>query len=220
MAKAPLKLPAIKLPVGKALTAGVQALAVFGGVAAGLTLKSGATPASGSAVETGAPAAGDGHGEASSDKKGETEKPAKAAKDKKAKEKKPARGEHGGGHGDAKSGEHGDEASGEAGFMKFSRQFVVPVIDPSGVRSLVVMDINIETPPGGAEATYAREPKLRDAMLAALLGLSNRGAFDQHLLERENLDIIRAELLAAARSVIGDDAANILILNITRQDVS
>ncbi len=207
-------MPAPKLPIAKAVPFVIQALAVFGGVSGGVWLKSTLAADAGdkSSHEGGhkAPDKADKHGDKSKDQH--------AAKDKKESGKKTAKDSHGGGHG----GGHGaDSAKSESdtGFMKFSRQFVVPVIAPSGVRSLVVMDINIEVPPGMEETVYTREPKLRDSMLAVMLNLSNRGAFDQNLLHERNLDIIRSELLGAARTVIGDDAQNVLILNITRQDV-
>ncbi|HRX40253.1 MAG TPA: hypothetical protein P5072_12525, partial [Parvularculaceae bacterium] len=63
------------------------------------------------------------------------------------------------------------------------------------------------------------EPKLRDSMLSVLLDLSNRGAFNEVMLDPANQENIRAELLDAARSVIGPDALSILILSIARQDV-
>lgn len=216
MAKLPLpKLALPTLAVGKIALPIVQCAAIIGGAALGGALKSTAVPADGHDQNTHAeshapekPNPASGHGE-------EKKKPEKKAKEKK--EKKSAEKRHGGGHG----GGHGDAAADDSGsgFMKFSRQFVVPVIEPSGVRSLVVMDINIEVPPGMAEIIYTKEPKLRDSMLAALLSLSNKGAFDQNLLEEGNLESIRAELLGAARSVIGGDAQKVLILNITRQDV-
>ncbi len=207
-------MPAPKLPIAKAVPFVIHALAVFGGVSGGVWLKS--TLAAG--VDK--PAHADDH--KPSDKKGDKHgapahdakpKDQHAAADKKADTKKAAKDSHGGGH------DSGADSSGDTGFMKFSRQFVVPVIASSGVRSLVVMDINIEVPPGMEESIYTREPKLRDSMLAAMLNLSNRGAFNQNLLDGRNLDSIRSELLGAARAVIGEDAQNVLILNITRQDV-
>ncbi|MEQ8936413.1 MAG: flagellar basal body-associated FliL family protein [Amphiplicatus sp.] len=210
-------MPAPKLPIGKAIPFVIHALAVFGGVSGGVWLKS--APAAGADK----PAHTDDH--KAPDKKADSHgapahdakpKDQHAAKEKKADQKKAAKDSHGGGGG---HGASDSDSAGDTGFMKFSRQFVVPVITSSGVRSLVVMDINIEVPPGMEESIYTREPKLRDSILAAMLNLSNRGAFNQNLLDGRNLDSIRADLLSAARSVIGEDAQNVLILNITRQDV-
>lgn len=208
----------------KYLPYAIQGVAVIGGVAGGLYLKS---------ITTGAPEeptheeqAADSHeastGEhAEADKKGDKRKDAKsekkdakkknAKKDAKKEEKKA--GDHGGGHGK----DAGDEAA--YGYMKFSRQFVVPVIGQSGVTSMIVLDINIEVPPSETEKVYLQEPKLRDSLLSTLLSLSNNGAFSSQILDQANLDAMRARLLESARAIIGESAQNVLILNITRQDV-
>jgi hypothetical protein len=206
----------------KYLAYAVQGIAVIGGVAGGLWLKSASAPKSEEPQEHAAEAQE--HAEA--EKPHEDKADAKAAKkDKKeskkeskkkdAGDKKKNKGKdgHGGGH-----GKEGDDAA-AYGYMKFSRQFVVPVMSESGVASLVVLDINIEVPPDETETIYVQEPKLRDALLSTLLSLSNSGAFSSQLLEQANLDMMRTRLLESARAIIGESAQNVLILNITRQDV-
>ena len=141
-------------------------------------------------------------------------KPEKPKKEKKKKSKKDDK--HGGGHG----GGHGKaDAGGETGFMKFSRQFIVPVVTRSNVSALVILDINLELDPSATENAYAREPKVRDALLKTLLQLSNEGAFGDGLLEEENLGEIRERLQASAKTVLGDEVIGVLILNVARQDV-
>lgn len=186
----------------------LQFLAVIGGAAGGLWLKSATAPAAETArAENGAEAAADDHRPVEQ----------KKAQDKSKKHDAKADGKHAA---EKKAGGHGEADTDAAyGFMKFSRQFVVPVIGEDGVRALVLLDINIEVPPAVTESVYSQEPKLRDALLASLLQLSNSGAFDQHILERANMELLRSELLRAARSVIGEDAQNVLILNIARQDI-
>ncbi|NOX94412.1 MAG: hypothetical protein GXP04_04755 [Alphaproteobacteria bacterium] len=102
--------------------------------------------------------------------------------------------------------------------MKFSRQFIVPVIRTNNVNALVVIDINIELLANATEKAYTREPKIRDALLSALLRLSNEGAFGDQLLNQQNIEHIREQLLTAAQSILGDSATDILILSIARQD--
>jgi len=202
----------------------LQAIFVVGGLSLGLWLKSGGLPsapkekpaahAEAKADGHGAKEASAGHG-ATSEKKTEKKKAEKKKKDSHG-------GSSKGGHGESSKGGHGGkggESGSPLGYLKFSRQFVVPVIAKSGVRSLVVMDINIEVPPDVTETAYLSEPKLRDSMLSVLLDLSNRGAFNEVMLDPANQENIRAELLDAARSVIGPDALSILILSIARQDV-
>lgn len=116
-----------------------------------------------------------------------------------------------------KGGDYGD--SGEYGFIKFGRQFIVPVVKPDGVNALVVLDINLEVPTDVTETVYAREPKVRDALLSTLLRLSSEGAFNARFTNAENMDQIRGELLEAARAVLGDDVHEVLILSIARQNV-
>ncbi len=118
----------------------------------------------------------------------------------------------GGGHG-------ADNMNSDNGYMKFSRQFIVPVLDKAGVNSLVILELNIEVPSNATETIYVKEPKLRDVLLSRLLQLSNGGAFDDQITEQRKLDTLRVELLEAAQGVIGESAINILILNISRQNV-
>lgn len=183
----------------------VQALFIIGGLSLGILFKSGALGGSASGEQ---PSAHDGEKLASHDDGKHDSSHGGKEKD----------------HGAAKrglSGGHGGGGSENAayGYLKFSRQFVVPVVDATGVGALVVMDINIEVPPDVTESVYLQEPKLRDAMLNTLLSLSNKGAFNGRLLEPANIDTVRARLLEAAQSVIGEDAQGVLILSIARQDV-
>lgn len=183
----------------------VQALFVIAGLSLGLWLKAGASSGAHAAPAAAEQLAESAHAAEPQAKSADAAKPAK---------KKAAASKKKGGHG----GEGGAEES-PYGYLKFSRQFVVPVVGAAGVKSLVVMDINIEVPPDATEGAYTREPKLRDSLLGALLSLSSRGAFSETILEDGNLDVVRGELLQAARRVIGDDALNVLILSMARQDV-
>ena len=178
----------------------VQSVFIFGGVAGGIYLKS-------SGMLGGAHAAAEEDGAASAHEEGESGGGHEAAPDKKEKEK--------GGHG-AEGKEEKDGKDASSGVIRFSRQFVVPVIHKDGANSLLVLDIGIEAPPG-SEGLYSYELKLRDALLAALLKFSNEGAFDDDFIESGNLDQLRAALLVAAKGVIGDRAEQILILSIARQ---
>lgn len=194
----------------KFLPYAIQALFVVGGLSLGLWLKTGALPGAPAAAshEAGEAHPAEAHAKVSEAKKSE-KKPAKDAHgDKKKTEKKK------GGHGEA-----GGADDSPYGYLKFSRQFVVPVVGSAGVNSLVVMDINIEVPPDATEGAYTLEPKLRDSILGALLDLSNKGAFGEAFLDPGNLDNVRSELLTAARAIIGEEARSVMILSIARQDV-
>ena len=184
----------------KIIAIAVQAIAVAGGAFIGVTLSSGSGKSSHEAVED-----GDDHG--SDHESDESDKPKKDKKKKKAKKDD----KHGGGH-----EKDGAETT---GFMKFSRQFVVPVVSRDNVSALVILDINLELDPSATENAYSREPKLRDAILKTLLQLSNEGAFGKSLLEEENLVDVRARLLSSAQTILDDDVVDVLILNVARQDI-
>lgn len=181
----------------------LQVVFVSLGALGGLWLKSGGDSASAENAEA--------HGDADAahgDDHGKEDK--KAKKDKKKKNKKD---DHGGDDGHGSSGSD-DEFS----FMKFGRQFIVPVIRSDDVNALVVLDINLELNPSAAERAYSREPKIRDAILSTLLTLSNEGAFEDKLLDEENMAQVRARLLTSAQTILGEDAIDILILSMARQD--
>ena len=170
----------------------LQLIAVCGGVFIGLKLKS---PAASSDVS-------DAHAEGD-------------AGHKKSDDKKHAKKSKKDGHGDADG--HGEE-NGSYGYLKFGRPFIVPVMRDTGKNALVVLEVNLEVPVDTTEKVYAREPKLRDAILSALLALSNEGAFDHDLLADENIAAIRERLLVATATVLGEEGVHeVLILNIAKQ---
>ena len=117
------------------------------------------------------------------------------------------------GHGED-SGDNGDLA-----FMKFSRQFIVPVVQSNGVNALVMLDINLEVSPSATDIAYAQEPKVRDALLSTLLQLSTEGAFNARFTDQGNMDAVRGRLLQAAKTVLHEDVHEVLILSIARQNI-
>ena len=130
------------------------------------------------------------------------------------------------GHGDkAKRGAKDDHGDGDASldpsinFFKFSRQFVVPIINEEGVRSLVILDLNLAMEDGAVEDFYIGEPKFRDALMKELLDIANEGRFSGVLTDRRNLDLIRMDLLAAVKDIAHDRVHEVLILDIMRQDL-
>lgn len=180
----------------KAIAIAIQAIAVAGGAYVGVTLSSGSSSAPEEKAEK----------SAEKEKKEEKKKAKKDKKDKKAK-------------GDKNGDDYGGDGAETTSFLKFSRQFVVPVVSRDNVSALVILDISLELDPAATESAYSREPKVRDAILKSLLQLSNEGAFGDGLLEEENLNDIRARLQAAARTILGEDLVGVLILNVARQDI-
>jgi len=185
-----------------------QIIGVAVGAAAGLVLKYNfAADVSHAAAGESAASEASGHGE-TEEKHEKKDGEAKAKKKKKDKQKSNGHGEHG-----------SDKSDSAYGYVKFSRQFIVPVVNANGVNSLFVLDISLEIDSARAEDAYAKEPKLRDALLSALLRLSNDGAFSNQFLREENIEKIRGDLLGAAQPILGGYVNDVLILSISRQDL-
>lgn len=118
---------------------------------------------------------------------------------------------------------HPDATESEAGvaaseYVKLNNQFVVPLIADGRVTSMVILSLSLEVSPGATEATYAVEPRLRDALLQAMFDHANSGGFDGSFTDGRNLSALRRTLLEAARQVLGADLREVLISDIMRQD--
>lgn len=124
-----------------------------------------------------------------------------------------------GGKKDSKKGGHDDDSSKEGIlYLKFKRQFVVPVLAGGSIDSLVIMNFNIELEQDAPENIYSYEPKLRDAIMRELLALSNTGIFGKDLTERDTYETVRLTLMKATKDVVPYGVKDILILDIARQD--
>lgn len=112
-----------------------------------------------------------------------------------------------------------EDMQGEYDYVKFSRQFVIPVISDGGVKALVVADIQLEVEPGTSEAAFSREPKLRDAFLKVLYRIAHTGGFDGSLVSDYILKDMHDDLKASARAILGDSLHDVLITDLLRQDM-
>jgi len=104
-------------------------------------------------------------------------------------------------------------------FVKMNNQFVVPVVKGDDIAALVVLTISLETPDGGSEEIYQREPKLRDLFLQVLFDHANSGGFDGAFTAGPTMQTLRTALFEAARSELGNNVRDILITDIARQDI-
>jgi len=119
----------------------------------------------------------------------------------------------------ARSGDHAGPGDPRAfDYVKFSNQFVVPVLEGTRVGSLVVLSLSLEVEPGAAEQVYAVEPKLRDVFLRILFDHANAGGFAGAFTDVATLDALRRALIEGARSVLGDRVQDVLIVDLVRQD--
>ena len=112
------------------------------------------------------------------------------------------------------------DAEGEDGneYVRMTNQFVVPVVGNDRVDSLVVLSLSLEVGPGGTEAVFAQEPKLRDVFLRVLFDHANIGGFAGNFTEQHRMDRLRRALWEAARNVMGKAVIDVLITEIARQD--
>jgi hypothetical protein len=103
-------------------------------------------------------------------------------------------------------------------YAKLNNQFIIPVLTDDRVTALMAMSISVEVPAGGKERVFETEPKLRDSFLQVLFNHANIGGFSGNYTTTSNMRVLRQDLLRAAKSVLGDGARDILILDIVRQE--
>jgi flagellar protein FliL len=112
----------------------------------------------------------------------------------------------------------GDGGEATHDYVKLNNQFVVPVVESSAVSALVILSISLEVKLGMTEAVYAQEPKLRDLFLQVLFDHANSGGFAGSFTEANTMDVLRDALLETARTALGSDVTDVLIVDIVRQD--
>jgi hypothetical protein len=121
--------------------------------------------------------------------------------------------------GASSAGDHaGDEGPSAKEYVKLNNQFIVPVVANGAVVAMVILSISLEVKPGGSEKVYALEPKLRDSFLQVLFDHANSGGFDGAFTNSNTMDVLRMALLEVARSSLGAEVSEVLIVDIVRQD--
>lgn len=113
----------------------------------------------------------------------------------------------------------GDENAEPNEFIKINNQFVIPVVERDQMTAMVVLSLSLETKPGMSGKVHSFEPKLRDVFLRVLFDHANMGGFRGAFTRSEILDPLRTSLREEARRFLGSDLVDVLILEITRQDV-
>lgn len=140
-----------------------------------------------------------------------------------------AEGSAAAGEGESATGAEAPEASGEpaggegsAGdrdYVKIGRQIIIPVVHERETRALMLFELALDVPRGMTERAYSAEPRLRDAFLRELFEMSYTGAFLTTYTDDRVVAELRGRLLAAARRVLGKAVAEVLILDILRQEL-
>ena len=120
-------------------------------------------------------------------------------------------------------GEDSAGADGEAGadrdYVKIGRQIIIPIVKGGETQALMLFDLALDVPLSMTERTHAAKPRLRDAFLRELFEMSYTGAFSSTYTDERIIEELRAKLRAAARRVLGNKVAEVLILDIMRQEL-
>lgn len=102
-------------------------------------------------------------------------------------------------------------------YMKFSRQFVTPIVKAGRPTAMMILDVNIELDPSISDVAYSEEPKLRDAVLRVLLRQAGEGRLSEIFQDSTVLEETRAQLLIELRKLIGDEVRSVLIMDVGYQ---
>lgn len=104
-------------------------------------------------------------------------------------------------------------------FHRFSREFIVPLIDNGRVSSLVILNINLEVDAAVSQTLFSMEPALRDNIMTTLITLSNDGRTFESISSIENYESMRAMILMNLKKTVPNGINNVLILDMARQDI-
>lgn len=116
-------------------------------------------------------------------------------------------------------GEPSEEGNGGGtDFIKFKRQFVVPVLKDNAVDALILINLALEVPSNQRDEMFRLEPRFRDGFIRELLQLSDDGYFDQELTSSDTYEILRETLSRAANDISESGVNKVLILDLSRQD--
>lgn len=102
--------------------------------------------------------------------------------------------------------------------VKLPSQFVVPVITENRVKAMVILTVALEVEAGQGDRVRTLEPKLRDEFLAELFSLASIGGFEDELISRQSLELVKRALSARSNEVLGTKGVTVLIIDMARQD--
>lgn len=104
-------------------------------------------------------------------------------------------------------------------FVKVGRQTIIPVLDGGETRALMLFELAVDVPAESANLVHDMEPRLRDAFLRELFQMSYTGAFLTEFTDDRVIEELRRNLTRAARRYVGDEAREVLILDVMRQEM-
>ncbi len=103
--------------------------------------------------------------------------------------------------------------------VKLPNQFVIPVMVNKRIIAMVVLTVALEVENGTGDYVRTIEPKLRDTFLEELFGLAALGGFEDEVISRKSLSLVRGALTERARALLDQKGAKVLITDMARQDV-
>ncbi len=106
----------------------------------------------------------------------------------------------------------------EKAYARLNNQFVVPIVTEERVEAIMALTLTIEVEEGDQTIIFSAEPKLRDEFLQVMFDHANIGGFSGNFTTGLNMRNLRSQLNKAAKSIVGDAAIDVLILDIVRQD--
>lgn len=105
-------------------------------------------------------------------------------------------------------------------YVKMVDQFVVPVVNDKSVSSLILVTLTLEAESGNSEKIFQAEPRIRGALLQAMFDHANLGGFNGAFTNSSRLDRLRETFLEVVQHTFGEEITDVLIVQITRQDIS
>lgn len=107
----------------------------------------------------------------------------------------------------------------EVEYVKLPSQFIVPVLENSDLKEMVVLSLSLEVALGSKETVYHLEPKIRDSFLSVLFNFSNLGGFSGNYVNSLSLDELRDMLLETGLEIVGPTLIDVLIVDMVKQRV-
>lgn len=111
----------------------------------------------------------------------------------------------------------GDISAEDIAWFSFPHQFFVPLMRGGQAAGTMILTVTLETPKSAEETIREQEPRLRDAILRALMAHANSGGFDGNFTTEFRMERLRQTLLATAREVAGNGVSDVLIQDLLRQ---
>ncbi len=114
---------------------------------------------------------------------------------------------------------HAADENAERSFVKIGKQTIVPVVTDGETKALMLFELAVDVPATRVDQVHEMEPRLRDAFLRELFQMSYTGAFLTNFTEERIIEELRRNLTNAARTYLGHNQAEVLILDVMRQEM-